>query len=58
MSEELERTTLQVFKTTQRRLKKLGQRNEDYDSIINRAIDGDFCNLSQSQKKSKRRDTK
>jgi hypothetical protein len=56
MSKELERTTLQVFKTTQRRLKKLGQRNEDYDSIINRAIDGDFCNLSQSQKK--RRDTK
>jgi hypothetical protein len=46
MVNEAERTTVQLYKTTTQRLRKLGQRNEDYDSIINRAIDGEFCERS------------
>lgn len=37
-----EKTTIQVFLKTKERLRGLGERNEDYDSIINRAIDGEF----------------
>jgi hypothetical protein len=33
------KTTIQIFVKTRDRLRKIGERNEDYDSIINRVIE-------------------
>lgn len=43
------KTTIQVFLTTKHKLRMLGERNEDYDSIINRILEGDI--VVRKQKK-------
>jgi hypothetical protein len=36
------KTTIQIFVKTKEKLRNLGERNEDYDSIINRMMAGEF----------------
>lgn len=48
-----EKTTIQVYTTTRELLKDLGERGEDYDSIINRAISGEFAGQGQVKKQKK-----
>ena len=48
-SMEEKKTTIQVFQKTKEKLRRLGQRNEDFDSIINRMMAGEFS--QQKQKK-------
>jgi len=46
----MEKTTIQIFVKTKEKLRSLGERNEDYDSIINRAIVGEFATASSTTK--------
>ena len=46
----MEKTTIQIFVKTKDKLRSLGERNEDYDSIINRAIVGEFASTKQKTK--------
>ena len=43
-------TTIQVYTETKDKLRKLGQKGEHFDSIINRAIGGEFANQNQKVK--------
>ena len=36
------KTTIQIFQKTKEKLRSLGERNEDFDSIINRMMAGEF----------------
>jgi hypothetical protein len=44
------KTTIQIFVKTKDKLRSLGERGEDYDSIINRVLEGDIV-AHKSKKK-------
>jgi hypothetical protein len=44
------KTTIQVFQKTKEKLRSFGERNEDFDSIINRMIAGEFSGKSKQKK--------
>lgn len=46
-----EKTNIEVFRSTARLMKELGQTGETYDSVIRRAIKGEFAGRAQHGKK-------
>jgi hypothetical protein len=45
------KTTIQVLQKTKEKLRNLGERNEDFDSIINRMMAGEFSGKKQKKQK-------
>jgi hypothetical protein len=43
------KTTIQIFVKTRDRLRSLGERNEDYDNIITRILDGDIVTKKKKE---------